>query len=270
MLLVIASVQLPFLVCWLFAATGWLYFRQYVSSLPGNAADRRGYRLLLWGLLVLILGLIVPSLIRAVYANYAGVEPGPVHTWVRTYSTLIFPLIGFFLASVGSAQLLESLKLKVEPWYKSMTAIIPMAVFAVFYLSLIFTNPARQISSNPAIPATYYLPDLAIILTIVIPVIATWAFGFRMVLNLEHYSHYVDPQHKPALINIYNGALTIIGSVILQQVLASLGPSRLTGLNLGLILTLVYILLLVIGIGYALIARGAKQLAVAGAPKVAD
>jgi len=266
-ILIFASIELPFLICWLFGTAGWLYFRAYVHTMPDNTAHRRGYRLVLAGLAILVLGLIVPSIISTLYARFVDAQPGPIRTWISTYTGIIFPLIGFFVASLGSRRLLESLKLKAEPWLKSPTAVVPIVVFAAFYLGLIFTNPGRQLPTAPGLTATYYLPDILIILTIVLPVVATWAFGFRMVLNLEHYSHYVAPDHKPALANIYNGVLVIIGSIILQQVIASLGSSRLTGLNLGLILIIIYLLLIIIAVGYGLIARSARQLVTSQVPE---
>lgn len=266
-ILLIATVDLPLLICWLLAATGWLYLYKYVATLPKATDHHRGYQLILAGISVLILSLIVPSFVAAFHSHFIDAELGPMHTWISTYLGLIFPLVGFILASLGSRHLLESLKLNAEPLAKSLTALIPMTVFTIFYLGLIFTNPVRSVSSDPALPATYYMPDILIILTIVLPVIATWAFGFRTVLNLEQYSHYVAPGQKPALVNIYNGALAIVGGIILQQVISSLGSSRATGLNLGLTLTIVYVLLFIIGIGYGFIARGAKQLATGKAPQ---
>ncbi len=257
----IISLLLPIFICWMFAFSGWFYLRVYAKSISSSVPDYQGYRLLGISLSVLALSLLAPAVVTALYDRLMGGQITALRTWVNTYTALIFPLAAFFLASLGSRHLLASLKLKPEPWIKSLAAIIPMLVFAIFYLGLIFTNPARQISTIPGLQPTYYLPDFMIVLTIVIPVIATWAFGFRTALNLEHYSHYVSPDQKPALVNIYNGLLAIIGSVILEQVISSLGTSRLTNLNLSLILAIIYVLLAIIVVGYALIARGAKQLA---------
>jgi hypothetical protein len=264
--LLVASLQIPILACWLLAVAGWFYFRQYVRSLPPSAVSRPGYRLLLGALLALVLAVILPTLINTLTARLVGGGPTPWRTIMNTYITIGLPLIAFWLASLGSTRLIESVKQTARSWLRSAVVLVPIVVFGAFYITLIFTNPSRQVSANPAIPATYYLPDILIVLTIIVPVIATWAMGLQFVLNLERYSHYVAPGRKAAFISIYNGALAIIGSVVLQQVISSLGSTRATGLNIAVILALVYILLLIIAVGYAFIAHGAKQLAAAGPP----
>ncbi len=255
-----ASLSLPFLVCWLLGVAGWSYLREYTHRLSGGV-DQKGYQNILRGLTILIIGLMLPAFISSLYVHYSGSATGPVRTWVTTYSNLIFPLVGFSLMYLGSRQLLQSLQLKTTPWAKFTTVLIPISVFAIFYVSMVFSNPARQTSADPSLPATYFLPDVLIVLTIVVPVIVTWGMGLLMALNLENYSHYVRSHQKPGLVSIYNGSLAIIGGTILSQALASLGSTRLSALNLALILLLVYVLLVTIGIGYGLIARGAKRLA---------
>ena len=259
--LIRVTFELPFLFCWLYAVSGWLHFRDYIKGRPHDH-EHQAFAKIAQGLLTLIIGLIVPTVISTIYLYYNnGASQGPLWVRINNYINIFFPLLGFLWMLKGSQQLMNTLKLKVTSWSKIITVLIPVSLFAVFYLALIFTNPTRQSSPDATLPATYYLPDVLIILTIIIPVICTWVMGLLLALNLEQFSHHTVRSHQLALVSFYNGVLAIVGGAILSQALSSLGSHRFSKLNVGLILSLVYLLLLIITVGYGLIARGAKKLA---------
>lgn len=254
---------LPFLLCWLLALSGWLHFRSYIHK-QAKGLEHKGFTLIARGLAVLLIGLIVPGVASTIYTYFSNsATQGSAWTITNNYINIVFPFAGFLLMFLGSVQLMKQLKLKAATWAKVLTVIVPVVLFSIFYIALIFTNPARQVSSDPTIPATYFISDILIIFTIIFPVVVTWAMGLLLALNLEQFSHHTVISHKPALVSLYNGVLVIVGAAILSQALSSLGGTRFSSLNLGLILVLIYLLLGVIALGYALIARGAKKLALA-------
>jgi len=257
------SFALPFLLCWLLALTGWLHFKSYILK-QNEGLEHKGFALIARGLGILLTGLIVPSVASTIYSyvNHSAVQ-GPVWIRINNYVNIGFPFIGFLLMFLGSAQLMKQLKLRAANWSKILTVLVPVALFSIFYISLILTNPTRQVSSDPTIPATYYLSDILIFATVVLPVVITWWLGLLLALNLEQFSHHTKLTHKPALVNLYNGILVIVGATILTQALSSLGGTRFSSVNIVLLLLLIYILLGIIALGYALIARGAKKLALA-------
>ncbi len=254
------SVLVPFLLCWLFAVAGWAYFRDFVRSLPKNA-ERRAYNNVARGLLVLIIALIVPTLINATYHYFNGPESGEISVKINNYVSIFLPLIGFSWMFIGASQLMQNINLKIATWSKTLTVFLPVLLFSIFYIAMIFTNPSRQSSADPAIPASFYVSDPLIILTIILPVIASWIVGLNLALNLEQFSHHVNPKQKPGLASFYNGVLFIVGSVILTQAIESVGGERFSSYGLGIILFLIALLLVAISIGYGLIAKGAKKLA---------
>lgn len=257
--LLIVSVSLPYLICWLFAVSGWLHLREFAHKQP-RGAERNGFTKIAYGLLALVASLVVPTLIRAVYMYVSHDSTSAGWNIFNNYMGIFFPLLGFFLMFVGSAQIASQITPKVTRIAKTTTVFFPVALFSVFYLLMIFANPTRRISLDPAVQPTYFLPDSLIIGTIILPVIATWFLGLLLVLNLEHYSHYSKTINRPGLVSFYNGIIIIVATTILTQVLASLGDSRFANLNLGVLLAIVYAFLGLLALGFGLIARGAKKL----------
>ena len=255
----IISVSLPYLICWLFGIFGWLHLREFTRKQP-RGAERDGLRKITYGLLALVASLVVPTLVGAVYVFVSHDSTSAGWNIFSNYLGIFFPLLGFLLMFIGSAQITSQIRPKITKLAKAMTVFFPVALFSVFYLFMIFANPSRQTSLDPLIEPTYFLPDSMIIGIIVLPVIATWFLGLLLVLNLEHYSHYSKTVNRSGLISFYNGIIIIVAITIITQVLASLGNGRLDNLNLGAILAIVYVFLGLLALGYGLIARGAKKL----------
>ncbi len=253
------SVTLPYLTCWLFGVYGWLHLRDFTHEQP-RGAERDGFTKITFGLLALLADLTVPTLVRAVY-TYIGHDPRSA-SWniFSNYMGIFFPLLAFLLMFLGSLQIVSPITPKITRLAKATTVFFPVSLFSVFYLFMIFANHARQTSMDPAVAPTYFLPDSMIIATIILPVIATWFFGLLLVLNLEHYSHYSKTINRPGLVSFYNGIIIIVAVTILTQVIASLGSSRLANLNLGAVLTIIYVFLALLTLGFGLIAHGAKKL----------
>lgn len=259
--LIIITFEVPFFVCWIYAVAGWRHFCEYINKHPDNL-EKKGFMKISRGMLILIIGLIVPTVLSTVYL-YFNRHASENSTWVivSNYINILFPLMGFFWMFRGSLQLMDSIKVKIASWSKIITVLIPVTLFTIFYVALIFTNPARRDSSDPSVLATYFISDKLIVLTIILPVVLTWVEGLLLALNIEQFSNHAPLKLKSALVNFYNGLLIIVGAAILSQALSSLGNARFSKLNLGLILFMIYFLLLIIAVGYGLIARGAKKLA---------
>ena len=255
----IVSVSLPYLICWLFAVSGWLHLREFAKK-QTRSAERKGFTKISYGLLALVGSLVVPTLVRAVYMYITNDSRTAGWNIFNNYMGIFFPLLGFLLMFLGSLQIASQITPKVTRVAKVTTVVFPVALFSVFYLFMIFSNPTRQSSLDPSVQPTYFLPDGMIIGTIILPVIATWFLGLLLVLNLEHYSHYSKTINRPGLVSLYNGIIIIVAITILTQVLASLGNSRFANLNLGALLAIIYVFLGLLALGFGFIARGAKKL----------
>lgn len=257
--LLIISVSLPYLICWLFAVSGWLYLREFAHEQPPGA-ERDGFTKIAYGLLALVASLVVPTLVRATYTYISHDSTSAGWNIFNNYMGIFFPLLGFLLMFMGSSQIASQITPKITRLAKATTVFFPVALFSVFYLFMIFANPTRQASLDPSVQPTYFLSDSMIIGTIILPVVATWFLGLLLVLNLEHYSHYSKRINRPGLVSFYNGIIIIVAVTILTQVLASLGNSRFANLNLGVLLAIIYVFLGILALGFGLIARGAKKL----------
>ena len=257
--LLIISVSLPYLICWLFGISGWLHIYDFTQKRP-HGSERDGFTKITYGLLALVASLIVPTLIRAVYVYISHDSTSAGWNIFNNYMGIFFPLLSFLLMFMGSAQIASLITPRVSRAAKFTTVLFPVALFSVFYLFMIFSNPTRQFSMDPSVRPTYFLPDSMIIGTIILPVIATWFLGLLLVLNLEHYSHYSKSINRSGLVNFFNGIIIIVAITILTQVLASLGNSRFANLNLGALLAIIYVFLGLMTFGFGLIAHGAKRL----------
>lgn len=253
------SVTLPYLICWLYAISGWVHFREFTrKQVPG--VEREGFTKLTYGLFVLVISIIAPTVISTVYLYFSRNSRGAGWNIFNNYLGILIPLISFLFMFLGSAQIASPIQPKITKLARTTTVLFPVALFSVFYLAMIFTNPGRQVSPDPTVPATYFLPDSMILATIVLPVIVTWLLGLLLVLNLEHFSHFSKTINRVALVNFYNGIIIIVAVTILEQVLASLGGNRFSHLSLSALLALVYVLLAILTFGFGLIAHGAKKL----------
>jgi hypothetical protein len=253
------TVSIFLLIIWTFAVSGWLRFLEFTRTIR-EGTQKSGFFLITLGLLVMAINLILPSMVRAFYGLFGGDMANPTWVIMDTYVGIFLPLTSFALMYAGSSKLVGRTDQRIPFSSKAITAVIPATLFAIFYIYMIFTNPVREFSSDPAIRPTYFLPDPAIVMTIIVPVVISWIFGLLLALNLEHYSHHTRSINRRALINIYNGILAIVAASILTQALSSLGASRFQDLNLTLILVMIYALLAFITFGFGLIAHGAKRL----------
>lgn len=150
------SVALPFLACWLYAVIGWLHFHRYID-VEHEDGEKRAFSKIARGLLFLIIGLIVPTVVRTIYLYFnQGANQEPAWVITSNYVSIIFPLLGFYWMLRGSWDLLKKVETKVTTWSVIITTLMPVALLALFYIGLIFTNPSRQVSSDSSIPATYF------------------------------------------------------------------------------------------------------------------
>jgi hypothetical protein len=180
---------------------------------------------------------------------------------VRGYMTVIFYLFGFWYLWQGSRDLLKAVNGSElsNKWQNFLVG--ALAALAVFYTWAVLNNPFRSVSSDPLVKATYYLPDILIMLTIVIPYVLIWIMGGTAIINVLSYTKRVPGViYKQAFSSLaYGLTFTIVLLIVLQflsQANASIGHAAFS-----VILVIIYPLLLAIAIGYLLIARGARKLA---------
>lgn len=262
-LLLKITIAFPYIATWWFAVYGLSKLEQYIAI----AKEENATMVLLLssfrtGLLWIVTSTIIVALIGVIRPYFAtNTDISPFFTILTNYLYVFPQLIGFFLIYRGVTQLQASKEMSEHKHTSYLLTTLVVFFIASIYLFLIATNPTRQFSSDPAIPATYYLPDVLILFTIILPILGSWWLGFSAAFTMSDIIPYLTrAELYKGLTRIVYGIWSIIFTSILIQALLSLGGTRLYGLGIGVILLVVYIFVLLQGIGYLFIALGSKTL----------
>lgn len=254
------SVVIPYIAIWVFAFYGFIRFKEY-TQLIRSTKDGKPLETLANGHMLLAFSLPLSAL-ASTYLNYAArrwPEFAPDVTIFRNYLALALTFASFALIYRGSLNLAARLKKKPD-LERQKVITIGFIILAITYTYFVFRNPIRQVVSQPTEHATFYLPDWLIVLTIIVPYLYVWYLGMRSAAYIDLYKENVRGQiYKPYFQSLVSGITWVLIASILLQFLAALSDT-VQKLGLQQLLLLVYVLLVVISIGYIKIAIGAKRL----------
>lgn len=254
------GVALPYIVIWFVAFFGYIKLKNYsqiiIKSVDGKALSRISD-----GLLVLAIGLPVSAILSRIlgYIGRSQAHLLPTTTIASIYIDLLIGLLATTIIFIGAKHLVDTVnnKIKTEPSYAVM---ISLALVGTPFIYLTLTNPVRQFPSEELGRAAYYLPDALIVITVILPLLVAWYMGLTAVYYILAYRKYVKGV-------IYRSALGFLASGLVFIILARIAIRYLTSLNtvisqwsLNYLLIAVYILLVLIAIGFMLIAKGTKKL----------
>ncbi len=245
------TIILPVIAIWGLAWFGATRFKDYSQTIK-NSDDGHALGQVSNGLLVIATGLIISGL----FASFRGwaIQNDLIaqFTITNSYLVLIFPLIGFGLMFAGSRQLLKITEARRMEPKKILIALV--LVTAAIYIY------ARGILSGHG-SNNLYLNQNLIWLTIVVPYALTWLLGTSTILNIATYQQSVKGIiYRQALRRLSLGLYVVVGFSIGLQLLTLLVSSLQTA-GLSTLLIIIQILILFYGLGYLLIAVGAKNLA---------
>lgn len=263
LLLLRFTIAVPYIITWFLAMYGLSALDKYLQSSKKKSDAIIKLLHSFWvGLLIVALGTLVVGVLGGVRPYfYPNTPPYQLLTIIMNYLYVFPPLIGFFLMFKKISQLRLSKELSGYKQRSYVSNTIIVIIVAIFYLFLLFTNPLRQASSDPTIPATYYLSDGFIIGTIAVPLMVAWWFGFSVAFSVgDIVPHLTRIDIYKGVNRILYGIWAIIFTSILIQSLLSLGTARLLQIGLGLLLFIIYIFVILQGVGYLFLALGAKNL----------
>jgi hypothetical protein len=226
----------------------------------GEGKDAAGFKRIATGVFLLTLWLPLSTLVSNLAAVYYGEHPQSTATLIRliTYANILLLFPAFYQLYIGAKKLLATTKSKRVGLTSRQT--MAYIVFSALYVCLTFADNARQVAIGDAPTATYYLPDWLTLLTVVIPRLIMWYLGFMAVASMILYRRDVKGTiYKEALRFVAMGIAGIICVAIVLRVVQSLS-SAINALSLALLLVLVYGLLAIIAIAYAVLAKGAERL----------
>lgn len=253
------AVIIPYLIIWFIALTGYLRLDDYTDSIDGTK-DGRAFRDIAKGLLLIAAWMPVSAIVSAQVSYYSrsNHDMAPTLTILNNYLNIIWLSAAFYLIYIGSKKLLGVLN-KRSPAMPEWFVLLYVAMSAL-YAFLVLHDPARQNPSDSVSIATYSLPDWLTVTTIVIPRLLVWYLGAQAVYNIFTYRMKVKGTiYKEALHDVAKGlGWTVVGLIVLRCFQSLSTP--INKLSLGLVLLIVYVLLVLISVGYIFIARGAKHL----------
>jgi len=257
-----ASLAVPIILVWYAAFYGFSKLMGYARSIK-QSPDGEGFMWIAYGLAVLGIGLPVNSLIATALSRAVsgGMLTQPVSTIISTHLSVGYQLASFFLIALGAWKLLKTLKKAEFPKQSLVIGSVLLATISVFYIVAAFNNPSREVAVPPAQTATYYMNDILIFSTIVLPYIFAWVCGFFSFIAIKtYYRHVGGVLYKKALKKLNTGLLIIISlSVFLQFATAAI--TSIYAWLLGPLVIATQLFVFVIGIGFIYVALGAKGLA---------
>lgn len=253
------TIAIPYLIIWFVALIGYLRFRCYSDSIAGSK-DGKAFKLMEKGLLLLTLWLPLSAILANVITKYYHAHPDATSLMVNinNYGNLLMLLPAFYLLNAGASKLLPLIRRKRQGLPVSWVLIGVCLVAA--YVFLVFHDPARSAPTKDVPVASYYLPDWAILFTLIIPRLVMWFLGIQAVFSLFLYKDKIKGSiYKSALNYLARGIGWVVLTTIVLRCFQSLsGP--LSRLSIGMLLLVIYVLLIIVAIGYVWIAKGARSL----------
>jgi len=252
-------VVVPLLVVWLVAFYGYSRLREYtqiVRSAPEGQAFSdltRGAMWLAWGQPIPAIISLVLSSIAGSHANFAGAT-----SIINNYINLLIALVAYSYFSSAGRRLAEREKVRISLSGARMLIVVFVS-FGVTFCYFVFRNLSSSNlgSSNNA----YNLPTWLLLASLVIPYLYAWFAGLLAAYEVHLVSqHSKGLLYQRALQQISRGLVIIIASSIFIQFLRSISPSGVQHFSLGNILLLIYCLLIIMGLGFFLLAYGANRL----------
>lgn len=247
------TVVVPVIAVWFLALYGYQKLHDYSQELNGSK-EGAYVKELTTGVLVLAFWLPISSTTSAVLNLAARNHPellAPA-TVITNYMSLIFPLVALYFINSAARKLSDLSKLRLAPRNINFMA-LALIVAGVAYGFLVA-------SAQNDLDAIYHLPMPLVLLTLVIPYIFSWFLGLLAVFYLHAYGKSV-----PGIIfrKSWNwfafGLVWIIVCLIALQYTTAVS-AKLGDMPVGTLLMLTYGLLLLMGLGFAFLAAGAKKL----------
>ncbi len=254
------TVFLPYLFIWMAALLAVLSFRSY-APLVATSPESKGFHRIYRGLIFLFLAVFVPPLLGLIRTfNPHTEEVVKVMTIANYWISILFYLMAFWNLLRGSHDLLKTLQVTAPTNRTRLYTLVVLGLLSLAYVWSVFHNPTRTVSTDALIRPTYYLPDALIVLTIILPYILIWVWGSLAIINIRLFANVVSGQIYRQAFRIIAWGLTVITALTIGVQFLPQAGRYFARAELGIILLVVYLLLIIIAVGYILVARGASRL----------
>ncbi len=250
------TIVLPVVAIWLVAMYGFVKIKDY-AQLIKNSKDGAALNTISTGLLFLALGSPFSAVLTSVSAQLVKRHPDwlAATTIINNYITLIIMALGMFFIAKGAEQLVKLVGKKSGNNEQRLLVLL-FIVLSTLYSYFLISQPIQ----TPAGQRIYYMSHIMVLLTLAIPYLYYWYRGLLGAYYLYWYQKNVPGRvYKGSLSYVAGGIFTVIMTSILVRGLVTIS-ARISTLGLPPILLIIYCLLLISGLGYVLIAIGAKKL----------
>lgn len=251
--LIDVTVLIPYFFIWLAGFYGYAKLKAYSQGLK-RAADGRQMDILARGLLFLVLWPALSSILASTFnpMSQKYMADKATFTIINEYFNLLWPLVGFYFLESGARGLSELAKSR--PTHRA-THFLALALigFGVFYSYL--ATYAFKLS-----PQAYAVPYWAVLATLVVPYVYMWFLGLLAAYQISLYQRNVSGvvyRKSWRLLSLGIAAIVIM-QIVVQYANAII--TKLTNLPLSRYLATIYLVLVLLAVGYLLVAQGAKKL----------
>ncbi|MEK7103473.1 MAG: hypothetical protein AAB870_03960 [Patescibacteria group bacterium] len=258
-LLLQITIMIPYVISWFSGVSGVLALEKCAQVL-GDNGHKKGFHYLSLGVAIVALGYLFASLISG-FKPYFPPDWGIAQTILNNY---IYVLLAFFSSLcffVGSRHLVAVRQDSTAEKDDIVMSVIITFLLAALYVPLVFTNDHRQVAASITSMATYYLADPLIVLTIILPLIASWILGLLAIFRLNRFLLPITADTQRHGTRMFtNGLGIVLFASIFLQILVSIGTDRLLGSGVVLVLVLVFLFIGLQVVGFLSIFFGARTM----------
>lgn len=245
---------------WAVSNYGFVEIIKYIELIK-NSPESKWFGLFATGLGVYAIGMPLSSILDSILTYVSSVRADfiPTSVVINNYASIVIAATVFTLFRVGTKRLADSSGIKIGGAMR-IAGWVSFAALGAVYAYIALNNPIRQFAASPLERPTYGLPDHLIVATIIIPYLYIWYSGFLSAFYMYKYGGTAQGIiYKKSLSTLSLGLLVIMLTSILLQFLATFS-AILNAVDLNTILGIIYVLLVVIAIGFIFVAIGARRL----------
>jgi hypothetical protein len=253
------AILIPVLIVWGLAIFGAARLLTYTKSIVRHP-DGKAMHCVAKGLGFLACSYLVSGLFSTLRPWALRDGWLPTYTVISNYILVIFSLVAFGYMYKGSLELRKLTKAKTRPVVSTVSSVLFLAVVAIVYLAVLSSYQYLESTPDPTLYSSYYMHGWAVVLTIGLPYLLSWALGMIACVNIATYHKDVKGViYKKMLYRLSIGIFMVVAfSILLQMLLAFSTFFARAGLNS--IIAIVYLILLAYAAGYLVIVSGVRKL----------
>jgi hypothetical protein len=254
---------IPLYIIWYTAFYGFSALQTYAQRIKKHR-DGAAMQLVANGVMLLAVASPFVSAVSGVIRYVGGnTKPSTIETQVVTSNalTLLFMVAGLVLVYLGATRLNRMTRKPLPQRGLVLFNLVFLAVSVVYtYLFVVHLQGNRSIPVTATTHPVYYSPTWVLMPGLLIPYLLSWYLGFLSIYQFRSYRlHIGAPIYAAALRSLSYGIGLVVVTSVVTQVL-SVFNGQLQSLTVAGLLVAIYLLLIVMGSGYLLMARGAHRL----------